>query len=239
MFSKFLSFLVEKIYNLFDKFHTRRLNEFYRNKSFELVIDVGSHKGEFISKVIDKYTPIYSFEPQSKVRNILKKNTAKFNVIKHYKYALSNYEGSTDLYLNNMSSTSTTKRVDLSKKWVKFKNFILGGNIYPEIEKVQVTTLDNLLINYLGSKKILLKIDVEGGEAEVLEGSEEILKKCNIVLVQIESSNYKIYKNNLTLKTYYLIWFKLERKFIFPLRNFTDLVFSKDEIIFKLNLNKY
>ena len=42
---------------------------------------------------------------------------------------------------------------------------------------------------FLFSKKILLKIDVEGGEAEVLEGSQEILKKCNVVLVQIESSN--------------------------------------------------
>ena len=233
MFSKFLSFLVEKIYNLFDKFHTRRLNEFYRNKSFELVIDVGSHKGEFISKVIDKYTPIYSFEPQSKVRNILKKNTAKFNVIKHYKYALSNYEGSTDLYLNNMSSTSTTKRVDFSKKWVRFKNFILGGNIYPEIERVKVTTLDNLLINDLGSKKILLKIDVEGGEAEVLEGSQEILKKCNVVLVQIESSNYKIYKNNLNPEKILLSHgFKLEKKFIFPLRNFTDLIYSRNKIVY-------
>ena len=80
----------------------------------------------------------------------------------------------------------------------------MGGNIYPEIEKVKVTTLDNLLINDLGSKKILLKIDVEGGEAEVLEGSREILRKCNVVLVQIESSNYKIYKNTI-LKKFYLI----------------------------------
>ena len=54
-----------------------------------------------------------------------------------------------------------------------------------------------MLIDDLGSKKILLKIDVEGAEAEVLEDAEEILKKCNVVLVQIESSNYKIYKNNL------------------------------------------
>ena len=89
-----------------------------------------------------------------------------------------------------MSSTSTTKKVDLSKKWVRFKNLILGGNIYSAVEKGKVNTLDNLLINDLGSKKILLKIDVEGGEAEVLEGSQEILKKCNVVLVQIESSNY-------------------------------------------------
>ncbi len=233
MFSKILSFVVENIYNFLDKFHTRRLRNFYIKRSFDLVIDVGSHKGEFIKKVIKKEIPVYSFEPQTQVRRILKKNTFKYNVIKYYDYALSNYEGSTDLYLNNMSSTSTTKKVDLSKKWVRFKNLILGGNIYSEVEKVKVNTLDNLLINDLGSKKILLKIDVEGGEAEVLEGSQEILKKCNIVLVQIESSNYKIYKNNHNPENILLKYgFRLERKFIFPLRNFTDLVFSRDEIIF-------
>ena len=231
MSSKILSFVVENIYNFLDKFHTRRLKKFYRKRSFDLVIDVGSHKGEFIKKVIKKEIPVYSFEPQSQVRSILKENTFNYNVIKYYDYALSNYVGSTDLYLNNMSSTSTTKKVDLSKKWVRFKNLILGGNIYSKIEKVKVNTLDNLLIEDLGSKKILLKIDVEGGEAEVLEGSQEILKKCNVVLVQIESSNYKIYKNNLNPENILLKYgFKLERKFIFPLRNFTDLVFSRDEI---------
>ena len=233
MSSKILSFVVENIYNFLDKFHTRRLKKFYRKRSFDLVIDVGSHKGEFIKKVIKKEIPVYSFEPQSQVRSILKENTFNYNVIKYYDYALSNYVGSTDLYLNNMSSTSTTKKVDLSKKWVRFKNLILGGNIYSKIEKVKVNTLDNLLIEDLGSKKILLKIDVEGGEAEVLEGSQEILKKCNVVLVQIESSNYKIYKNNLNPENLLLKYgFRLERKFIFPLRNFTDLVFSRDEIVF-------
>ena len=194
-----------------------------------MVIDVGSHKGEFISKVINKKIPIYSFEPQSQVRKILKKKTKNNNVIAYYNYALSNHEGSIDLYINNMSSTSTTQKVDSFNKWVRFKNFILGGNNFSKIEKVQVTKLDKLLINELGSKKILLKIDVEGAEAEVLEGSKNILKNCNVVLVQIESSNYKIYKTDLNPESILLKYgFKLEKKFIFPLRNFTDLVFSRD-----------
>ena len=127
-----------------------------------------------------------------------------------------------------MSSTSTTQKVNSFNKWVRFKNFILGGNNFSKIEKVKVTKLDKLLINELGSKKILLKIDVEGAEAEVLEGSKNILKNCNVVLVQIESSNYKIYKTDLNPESILLKYgFKLEKKFIFPLRNFTDLVFMK------------
>ena len=125
-------------------------------------------------------------------------------------------------------STSTTKKVYASKKWVRFKNFILGGNLCKTIEKVKVTRLDKILKNNLGTKKVLLKIDVEGGEAEVLEGSQEILQDCNVVLVQIETSNYKIYKNSKNPEEILLKHgFRLEKKFVFPLRNFSDLVFCR------------
>ncbi len=228
MTKKFLSFIVESIYNFFDIFHTWRLKKFYSKKDFELVIDVGSHKGEFIKSVIDKNIPIYSFEPQRQVRKHLKKNTFKNNVIEYYEYAVSNYEGFIDLYINNMSSTSTTKKTRSSSNWVKFKNSILRDKSSSKIERVKVTTLDKLLFDNLGEEKILLKIDVEGGEAEVLEGCENILKKCNVILVQIESSNYKIYKDSFNPdKLLFKNGFKLEKKFIFPLLNFTDIVYKK------------
>lgn len=228
LLNKFLSYLVKNTYNFFDIFHSRRLREFYATKSFDLVIDVGSHEGEFISKVINKEIPIYSFEPQFEVRKILKKNTLHNNVIKYYEYALSNYEGSIDLFINNLSSTSTTKKVYSSKKWVRFKNFILGGNLCKKIEKVKVTRLDKILKNNLGSRKVLLKIDVEGGEAEVLEGSQKILQDSNVVLVQIENSNYNIYENSKnSVEILLRHGFRLEKKFVFPLRNFTDLVFCR------------
>ena len=224
-----LSYIVERIYNFFDIFHARRLRNFYSKMNFDLVIDVGSHKGEFIYRVINKRIPIYSFEPQTKVRKFLKKNTIKNNVIEYYEYAISNYEGFIDLYLNNLSSTTTTKKTKSSSQWIKFKKFILGGRISSDIESVKVSTLDKVLLDRLGSKKILLKIDVEGGENEVLQGSENILKKCNVVLVQIESSNYKIYKNSSNPEKLLLNHgFQLKKKFLFPLMNFTDIVYSRN-----------
>ena len=228
MSRKILSFLVENIYNFFDLFHTWRLKKFYSKKNFDLVIDVGSHKGEFINRVINKSIPIYSIEPQKGVRKHLKKNTLKNNVVEYYEYAVLNYDGYIDLHINNMSSTSTIKKTNSSSNWVKFKNYILGGKASSQIEKVKVTTLDKLLFDKLASKKILLKIDVEGAEAEVLQGSENILKKCNVVLVQLESSNYKIYKNSFSPEKLLLDkGFKIEKKFIFPLLNFKDIVYKK------------
>ena len=226
---KILSYSVEKIYNFFDFFHTFRLRKFYEGKDFALVVDVGSHKGEFIYKVIKKGIPIYSFEPQSYVRRCLKKNTSQNNVLQYFDYAIGSYEGFIDLYINNMSSTSTTKITKSNNIWVKFKNFVLGGKASLDREKVKISTLDKLLFDKLGSKKILLKIDVEGGETEVLQGSNKILKKCNIVLIQIESSNYNIYKNSLNPEKLLLSYgFKIEKKFIFPLMNFTDIIFKRN-----------
>ncbi len=226
---KILSYTIEKIYNFFDFFHTFRLKKFYERKDFDLVVDVGSHKGEFIYRVIKKGIPIYSFEPQTKVIRYLKKNTSKNNVLEYFDYALGNYEGSIDLYINNMSSTSTTKITKLKSKWVKFKNFVLGGKVSLDRETVKISTLDKLLFDKLGSEKILLKIDVEGGENEVLQGSEKILKKCNVVLIQIESSNYNIYKNSYSPEKLLLSHgYEIEKKFIFPLMNFTDIIFKKN-----------
>ena len=225
---KIISNIVEQIYNFFDIFHTFRLKKFYEGKDFDLVIDVGSHKGEFIYRVIKKSIPIYSFEPQSSVRRYLKKNTFKNNVLEYFDYALGNQEGFIDLYINTMSSTSTTKETKSTSKWIKFKNFVLGGKVCFNKEKVKISTLDKLLFDKLGSKKVLLKIDVEGGENEVLQGSDKILKNCNVVLIQIESSNYKIYKNSLNPEKLLMSYgFEIEKKFVFPLMNFTDIIFKR------------
>ena len=73
-----------------------------------------------------------------------------------------------------------------------------------------------------------MKIDVEGAETEVLQGSAKILKKCDVVLIQLESSNYKIYKNSFSpVKLLLENGFILEKKFTFPLLNFQDIVYRK------------
>ena len=129
---------------------------------------------------------------------------------------------------NVIEKIFSDKKINISNNWIKFKNYILGGKPSKQIKKVKVTTLDKLLFNKLISKKILLKIDVEGAETEVLQGSAKILKKCNVVLIQLESSNYKIYKNSVSpLKFLLDNGFIVEKKFTFPLLNFQDVVYRK------------
>jgi FkbM family methyltransferase len=231
MSNSLLSSIIETLYNSSDYFHEKRLKKFYSKKEIDIVIDVGSHKGEFINNVIDDITPIYSFEPQTSVRNSLIKSTSNKNVKEYFDTALSDFNGEIDLILNNLSSTSSIKKSNPNSLWMKIKKFLLGGEIIAGKEKIKVSKLDDVLLERLSSKdRILIKIDVEGAEAEVLKGAEKILKSCNVAYVQLESANYNIYTNIDNKSPIHILQnhgFRIEKKFLFPLLNFTDIVLSK------------
>ena len=231
MKNNLLPSIVEKLYNLADRFHSARIKKFYSNYDIDLVIDVGSHKGEFINSIVENHTPIYSFEPQTSVREILVQNTSEKNVMEYFDMALSDKKGTVELYLSELTSTSSIKTSDLNNFWIKFKKLILGGNLYSGKEIVTMSTLDDVLLDKLNpNKKILLKIDTKGSEAEVIKESEKIFSKCQIQFVQIESSNYNIYENINSSPSRILEklgYKKPARKFLFPILNFQDIVFTK------------
>ena len=231
MLKGMLSNLIEKIYNFADFFHAKRIKNFYSKLSFDLVIDVGSHKGEFINLVIDDKTPVYSFEPQSSVRESLLANTKSKNVLNYFDCALSDASGKIDLIINNLSSTSSIKKSNSNSPWIKLKTLLLGGELYHGKETVDMTTLDKVFLEKLDkNSKILIKIDVEGAEREVLIGGKKLFQEFNIAYVQIESANYHIYDQNNQKSPNEILenyGFEVKKKFIFPLLNFTDLVFSR------------
>ena len=148
---------------------------FYKSKDIDAIIDIGSHKGEFITKVVrNKNVPIFSFEPQNKVRSDLKQNTESFNVKEYYDFAVSDFNGEMDLCLNSLSSTTSLLRSNEDSSWIKFKKFILGNTLYEGVQKTKVYELDSVLHDKLNEFRcILLKIDVEGGEANVLRGPKK------------------------------------------------------------------
>lgn len=222
--------LIETLYNLADNIHSQRLFHFYKNKKIDCVIDVGSHKGEFISKVIrNKNLPIFSFEPQKKIIKILKKNTRQYNIKKYFNYALSDFDGKINMHINVLSSTSSLLKTNEFSFWIKFKKFILGNKLYSGIQKTEVRKMDDVLKNNLKIyKKILIKIDVEGLEAKVLKGSYNIIKSKNIAFIQIEHSNFNIYRNKNNADYYLNKYGYVKRKiFTFPFLNFSDVIYEK------------
>ena len=68
-------------------------------------------------------------------------------------------------------------------------NRIIDNTIKTNSEKIKVTTLDKLLRN---EKNIsVIKIDVEGYEKQVLEGSYELLmnQSLNVIIIELNNSN--------------------------------------------------
>lgn len=223
--------IVEKVYNLFDYIHNRRLRNYYFNHEIDAVIDVGSHKGEFILSVFQNTNlPIFSFEPQDIVREQLHMNTKGYN-IKYYKYALSDKNHDGQLYLNSLSSTSTLNVTNDKSLWIKFKKFILGKDTYHGVQKVICKKLDDVLINEIEKfTNVLLKVDVEGSEGKVLVGAKNILSTKKIKFVQLEKSSFDIYNSKYHLSPARILMdqnFKLQKEFLFPLLNFKDIIFIR------------
>lgn len=228
-----LSKIIIKIYNLFDKYHSFKLYSFYKNKNIDCVIDVGSHKGEFITKVIrNKKIPIYSFEPQIRVIGELKKNTKRFNIKKYYNFAVSDFNGVAELQLNEMSSTTSLLKSNQSSLWIKFKRIILGNKLYNGIQKIKVIQLNEIFRDRLKNYKcILLKIDVEGSEINVLKGAKKILINTDLTFVQVENARNNIYESNNQEKVYkFLInnGYTKVKSFLHPTLSFSDDIYLKN-----------
>ena len=226
-----LTSIIERLINFFDLLHQNRIKNFYEAYNLDLVIDVGSHKGEFINSVLDRNIPIFSFEPNPYVRNLLEKNTNSFNIIKYFDYAVSDKADSVDFFINHLSSTSSLLAPNDKSFWIKFKKFLLGSQeLIKERIVVKSVDLDSVLLDKIDNyNNILLKIDIEGAEGSALKGAVKILNSEKIKFIQIEKAAFDIYKENINDPHTILneLGFKTIKKFRFPLLNFSDVVYSK------------
>lgn len=59
----------------------------------------------------------------------------------------------------------------------------------PRLRQVRKVTLDAFLKDRNDVQPYLLKIDIDGHELQVIEGAQETLKKCSIVIVECQKSH--------------------------------------------------
>ena len=170
----------------------------------DVFIDVGCHFGYYSLVAGNYFKKIYSIDASpSRVREC-EENSIELNLskrIKTYNYAIGDYDSPKELKLYENpynSGGSDTSSEEILNDWERFK--------------VPCTNLDNLLfkkmLNDENCNRLLLKIDVEGYELKVLNGSSKIINKFRPVIIiegrpdkEFITSIYNILPKNYTIKT--------------------------------------
>lgn len=137
----------------------------------KIILDIGGNEGEWskIALEIFSNSTIYIFEPSSKLKSHLDNifiNNDRVNFLPH---GLSDTSGSLKLYNSGE----------------------LIGTSYPkdsaiEYEEINVSTVDQFCYANLIKEIDYMKIDVEGNEYKVLQGSINFLKAKKIKFIQFE-----------------------------------------------------
>jgi len=153
---------------------------------FQYFFDIGSNSGTISLPFADeKGLKIICFEPLEysfqKLINNYKLNNV-YEKHKFHKIALSDKIG--DSYINFSNVLANIGTASLNTEW--------NSNDFKSREKIKLEKLDNLY-NFK-NKNIFIKIDVEGHEDKLIDGSIKILKN-NKVLMYLETRNESLLDN--------------------------------------------
>lgn len=134
----------------------------------DTTFDVGANVGNRISPMLELGAKVIAVEPQDYCKQVL---IAKFgNKIKLEPFGLGEKEEEKEFFISNASTISS-----FSKEWIdsvkqdRFKEYN-----WNKVQKVQMTTLDNLIKKH--GRPVFIKIDVEGYELEVLKGLHQAVQ---------------------------------------------------------------
>tara|TARA_Y100001970_G_scaffold170752_1_gene208706 strand:+ start:9383 stop:10156 length:774 start_codon:yes stop_codon:yes gene_type:complete len=143
-------------------------------------IDIGANIGYWTfarNHILNNNIQFYCFEPSSLNFMYLQKNLDKFENIKIVNCGLSNESEIKKLSFPSWEIKSREKNTGLLS---------LYGNTNINAENVKLEKLDSYFKNKKIRGNIYIKIDTEGHEFRVLEGSKEFLNQDRNIILQLE-----------------------------------------------------
>ena len=152
----------------------------YELKENSVCIDVGAHKGSFLSQFFEFVPNVrhWAFEPIPVFAEELRKNFPSAEV---HNCALSDTEGQTTFHY-----------VPELPGWSGLKSQPYPKAVKTQKIQISVRKLDNIIPENLNVS--FIKIDVEGAELEVLKGAESLIKRCKPIIffecAKIHHTNY-------------------------------------------------
>jgi FkbM family methyltransferase len=181
--------------------------------NFKTIFDVGANKGDF-SLFAEKYFPeskCYAFEPSTIVYEKLIKNTEEKENIICNKLAVNNVSGVFPFTkdFNIYNSLILPKQTDIENKdedKLDVRMRALSGEEI-ELEEVETTTVDSFCSKNNIDKIDILKIDTEGFDLNVIQGSAQMMASESIDIIYSELSFTKdINKFSSFFDVIYLLW---------------------------------
>jgi FkbM family methyltransferase len=144
------------------------------------VIDVGANAGQFAVAAAKLLAParLYAFEPIPEVCERLKKNTTTIPQIETVALALGEAEGRREFHLNSYSHSSSM--LSLGRGHLEA---FPGAREVATID-LQMSTLDTVFSGKELAPPVLLKLDVQGYEAKVIEGGKATLARTSWVVAE-------------------------------------------------------
>ncbi len=196
-----------------------------------VVFDIGANIGIhsiFMAKKVSPHGKVYAFEPSTRetILLFLNKIQTRVNNLNIETLGVSNSNGFEFFYIFNQEHSGAEKNYGLNTTvypppWAK-------RNIKSKKYSIKVTKLDS----YVRKNKIknldLIKIDTEGSEIKILNGSKYILKKFKpTLIIEMEGETYKQILS--ITKNYY--WFFINKNGILfqkpikiPLQRYRNMV---------------
>lgn len=139
-----------------------------------LCFDVGANIGKKTDLFLSLGARVVCVEPQSNCANTLSEKFKDNQNVKIVNTALGEKEDLLDIFVSPSDTVST-----MSKDFIEITSLErFKGIVWDKTEKVDVTTLDNIILEY--GLPDYCKIDVEGYEVEVLKGLTKKIKFISI-----------------------------------------------------------
>lgn len=142
------------------------------------VLDVGANVGQFAvaSANLLPNARVHSFEPEPKSVARLRKNVSGLENVTVYPFALGDCEGEAALHVYSESQMSSILP-------------LAGRDAYPDAQelyeaKVKVSTLDLVFADVELQPPVLLKLDVQGYEAQTIRGGAKTLECIDYIVLE-------------------------------------------------------
>lgn len=147
-----------------------------RIKNYRTCLDLGGHIGITSIRFSKYFEQVHAFEPIN--FEYFKQNTSGIENITLYEHAVSDHEGTVDMFINTNNSGGCTVIHEGVIDYLYRKNLIVDSTPYPckPVDSYNFKDVD------------FVKIDVEGYNIPVINGMKELLKD-NDPVMHIEMAN--------------------------------------------------